>query len=301
MATLDLLKNSRRNRGLKGPVGDAWTKACDELGLDFHRSAGNADGVVQRFDVSVSLMGSNDNVRTKYVVTVDAPHAPAFKLTPAPLDGDPIDLTFEGMVSIDTQNRSGMLDFLTTDRRQAIMEVLQNWSHVTMTNSSVAIATDGVETNAAAIVSTVKQLVSVADSFAPCWAEVQLDEVSVLDDLFNAPRSAQEVADRFDRLYKIAEVNWCGEILQVGEIEATGRRVVVFIGTSGGPLWSCDNELGQMWAGRVVALTTIDPDVAVQKGDVVSFTGALRHLDAEKRVFRIEDFATLKPLQASTA
>ena len=41
-------------------------------------------------------------------------------------------------------------------------------------------------------------------------------------------------------------------------------------------------------SGRVVALSVVDPEIDVERGDVVNVTGSLLNLDPAKRLFRIE-------------
>jgi len=50
---------------------------------------------------------------------------------------------------------------------------------------------------------------------------------------------------------------------------------------------SADGQTAE--SGRVVALTVLDPELSVARGDIVSFDGALLNLDPKKRMFRVED------------
>jgi len=162
-------------------------------------------------------------------------------------------------------------------------------------NARAFCTTPGVATDPVEIVSAMEQLFCLAEASIPCWIEVPLDEGSVLDDLFNAGRDNDEIMARFVDLYQANEVTWTGEVVQIGALEKQGRRIAVLVGSADGLAWSGKVQSGTMWGGRVVAMTLIAADEECERGDVVTFTGALRHLDATRRTFRIEHYGTLKP------
>lgn len=286
---LSLVKTITK-QNLKAQSVEAWTKAGDQLGLSLQTRAATAQGTVGGYDVFMSLVTVDSAVHTKYVIELDAPHAPEFTLTASKRSAEAEELAFEDLVDIATDDRLNMLDFLTRDRREIISSTIERWHSTVVTASRVVVVgPEGAERDSEEIVSSIEHLVALADAMSPCWTEVALDEGAVLGDLFSPTRSVDQVSERFDRLYKAGEVTWTGEILQVGEREKRGRRAVVLVGASSAP-----SKFGTMWGGRVVAITLLDPDTEGVKGDVVTFSGALRNLDAAKRLFRIEDSSTWK-------
>ena len=108
--------------------------------------------------------------------------------------------------------------------------------------------------------------------------EVRLDEVTVLNDLFDSGLDESGIAARFQQVYQGREVAWTGEVLRVGSTERGVQRVAAFIG-------SADGENPE--SGRVVALTAIAAEPVVQTGDVVAFSGSLVNLDTSQRLFHV--------------
>jgi len=162
-----------------------------------------------------------------------------------------------------------------------VLHLLQRFPDARITNHHARVWSDGIEGDHDVLVRTVRTLTEMANSFDPVWVEVELDERSVLEDLFNSARNNDQIKERFDNLYRGSGVNWTGEIVQVGAIDdRVGRRVAVLVG-------SADGQSAE--SGRVVALTVVDPSLSVTRGQIVSFEGALLHLDARKRMFRVED------------
>jgi hypothetical protein len=106
----------------------------------------------------------------------------------------------------------------------------------------------------------------------------RLDEVTVLDDLFNSDLDGAATTARFQQIYQGHKVNWTGEVLRVGAIERGMQRVAVFVG-------SADGENPE--SGRVVALTTMKPEPVVVEGDIVGFSGSLVNLDVTQRLFHV--------------
>ena len=108
--------------------------------------------------------------------------------------------------------------------------------------------------------------------------EVRLDEVTVLNDLFNADLDEAGITARFNQVYHGRDVTWSGEVLRVGASDGGSQRIAAFIGSADGS--SPDS-------GRVVALTAVGPETPVTEGDVVTFSGSLVNLDASQRLFHV--------------
>jgi len=266
MSALDLVKHRRRSMSLRGLAGDVWAVACELLGIELQRSAAVAKGTIGGHAVSVGLVGHGNDLRTEFRIALETPHAPRFSASPA--DGNPqvdglIDLSFEGLVSVTADDADAMQQFLTPERRQLIQEVIQRWSDALITDTEAVVSVPGIATDAAEMVASTMKLVSLASSISPCWADMALDEGSVLDDLFNGNRSTHQIEDRFDRLYRGSEITWTGEILQLGAVEGQGRLALILLGSS-----PAQGQAGTMW---------------------------LHRLDGNRRMFKIDTVDSWKP------
>lgn len=259
---------------------DRWRDACDDLSVTL---TGDAAETVAH-EVSISLIGAGDRVRTQYSVRIDALSSPQFTLTrrvPSSTSEKigTNDSRFEEAVEAKTNDQSALVRYLNPERRSMILQLVSRMPDAVITNESVSASSKGAGKDSIKVSGAISRLIEVAEAMRPSWAEVALDERSVLHDLFNSDRDVDGVTRRFEELYAGNTVNWIGEVLQVGAVDHAGRRAAVLIGTA-------DGKTAE--SGRVVALTALDPDVEVVAGDVVRVSGSMWNLDPKKRFFRIE-------------
>jgi len=266
---------------ISSPITEVWRTACEAL----NGRKASTDALIDGHEVGIALRNdANRGVWTDYRVHVGTCLAPDFTLVKgsiannaAPIDTG--DSRFDNMVAIDTDSPAALVEFLTAERRLAILQLLMQEPTARVTNTSISARSKGVQRLSSKVGLTMQRLVDVADVMPPSWVNVALDERSVLKDLFDSGRDAEGVAERFDTLYWGNEVTWTGQVVQVGSVDAVGRRVAVYIGTADGQ---------NAASGRVIALTAVDPEMVVEEGDVVKITGGLWNLDPTKRFFRIE-------------
>jgi len=299
MSAIDLVKQPLRSRGLRGDAAESWETACVRLGIDFNRGAKACSGLVGGHPVSMSLVGSGSGVQTRFSVALDATHAPEFSIVQSLAGWMPsislIELSFDEAVAIQCADEDAMMTYLTRERRQDILRSMERWPNATITNTEAVATVPGIEANSEEIVESLILLAVLAESLSPCWTEVAVDEGSVLGDLFKSTRTDTEIEQRFDRLYKGAEVTWTGEVVHVGDQQTDRQLAVVMIGSGERAARPGKPKAGTMWGGRVVALTRLDADSSARKGDVVTMNGALRDIDGSRRMFRIDDFESWKP------
>jgi len=298
-----LTKPRSKRSPLHVATEDAWGAASEALDIDlFWTDTAEGPfvaGWVGDYEVTVAAMGEKHRVRTAYTVKFDAPEAPSFVMAKSFTNAcprlDTRNAEFDAIVAGKTSDPGQLRSFLTPGRREAVLELMADWPLAQIKSNEITITTNGLESDAATIVDSVVRIVGVADLFE--WTSVAdfhlnpgqgvvdapsqlaLDEVSVLSDLFDSGLDIAATAARFEDTYKGQEVTWFGEILTVGAHERSGQRIAALVGSADGQTTT---------SGRVVALTVVPPSTRPVVGDVVSFTGSLRHLEARRRLFRIE-------------
>lgn len=223
---------------------------------------------------------------------------------------------FDAVVSVQTDQPELLSRFLTGPRRAAILRLLTYFPAAQITNREAHLFTVGIEEEQDKLVDSICHLVATAETFdRPAYTndeinsatheepqagsspaqtvpqngqhnhgdsdlltEVRLDEVTVLNDLFNSGLDDAAMVARFEQVYQGRDVSWTGEVLRVGSTERGMQRVAAFVGSADG---------SNPESGRVVALTAVKPQPPVTEGDVVSFSGSLVKLDVAQRMFHV--------------
>jgi len=109
--------------------------------------------------------------------------------------------------------------------------------------------------------------------------QVRLDEVSLFADLFGRSLTDDQIAHRFEQLYRGHDVRWTGEIVRIGSPDHRGRqRIAALVGSANGQSAA---------SGRVVAMASIDPTPIRRPGEVIAIAGSLINLDVAQRMFHI--------------
>lgn len=262
---------------------DVWRVACDGLSSSAFiddRGAVDVRGTqpgMFSHDVSITLVADrNRNVRTQYDVALDAQIAPEFTLRKRVgarqqssfTAGDAL---FDAAAIVETENHHALRTYLTPERRLAICKLLAQVPDARITKQKASVRSKGVDQNPATVAQVMQPLLDAAESMSPSWVDIPLDEQSVLADLFDTGNNPTLVEKRFQDLYLGNSVRWTGEVLEVGGVDATGRRIAMFVGNAS--------------SGRVIAYASVKPTSTLAAGDVMTIEGALWKLDARKRSF----------------
>lgn len=254
-----------------------WREACEELSV-----SGGRDTVSHEVDISL-VNGPDGAVQTKYSVFLDAAVTSQFDLRrrvgrPTQQEVDTWGQQFADVVAITTADSRRLRTYLTNERRSVIVQLLQRFPTAKISNEALTGFARGTDPDRAQAVLKLGQLVDAAAILQPMWADVPLDERSVIADLFGSYRDVDGISDRFEDLYRGSVVRWTGEAVQVGEAGHSQRWAAMLVG-------SADGRTAE--SGRVVAMAAVDPETEMERGDVISFEGMLVHLDAKKRYLRI--------------
>jgi len=276
----------------------AWISATSELGIQLVPTG--AEGHVNAHAVSVSpVTGKRKKKHTQYNVKFDASDAPPFRLIkrgehdiPVVDTGNP---DFDEWVVVQTHDPERLAKFLTEPRRAAIIRTLNYWPAALISNSDIHLTMPGIEDDQDRIVDAVCQLVATAETFdrsaderpapraktetADVLTDVRLDEMTVLNDLFNSGLPADQIDVRFDQVYKGRNVRWTGEVIRVGSVDDAGRQTIAAL------VGSADGLSTK--SGRVVAVSSVAADANVAAGSVLAISGSLANLDAAQRMFHI--------------
>jgi len=190
----------------------AWQAACVELGVELSTGSSplrkSVAGYVNGHEISISLVGGAEGkgLRTQYSVRFDAPHAPPFFMVKRFDDREYLSVDtgnpyFDAAVASESSNAPALAHFLADDRRSKVLHLLHRFPDARITTHHARVWSEGIEENHEVLVSTVRTLTEIADSFDPAWVEVELDERSVLADLFDSARNESEIKARFEKLY----------------------------------------------------------------------------------------------------
>lgn len=258
-------------------LADMWRGICAELSLE-----DGPDTVTHDVDIAL-VHGPDGQVQTKYSVGLDSAVRLPFVLErrvgrPGPLDVKIWGQQFADLVSVTTADHRTLVNFLNRERRSMILQLMQRFRTARISNKDLSVWVNGTEPDRAKAICNMGQLVGTATILRPCWADVALDERSVMQDLFGSGRDLAGTSQRFEDLYRGNAVHWVGEAMQVGEAGHRERWAAMLVGSADGR---------SLASGRVVAMVSIAPDIDMDRGDVVSFGGTLLGLDAQKRYFRI--------------
>lgn len=121
----------------------------------------------------------------------------------------------------------------------------------------------------------------------PSLLAADLDVPSVMTDLFANNRPSYEVEERFSNAYRGAAVTWSGTVLNSRAFasdrdfgNSPGLKATVNVGSLGD---------GRLVSDQIDAIVELDSDAAVERGDVITFTGTLHRVDRFMRNIYITD------------
>lgn len=321
-----VLRKSRAKRKTVAAWAGAADELGLELAAGDSKLGPVARGRVNNHIVTVApaTMGTGRAARlhTVYSVKFEAPEAPKFALRKRVSANRPVVDTgnpkFDAVVEVDTDNAPLLSRYLTAPRRAAILRLLMHWPDSTIGNREAHLATIEIEQDQLDIVDAVCHLVAAAETFdrptrrspvvvdgmtgvaagiqshgdqlatadasaageGDVLTEIRLDEMTVIEDLFDTGLSTEQTAVRFAQIYQGRQVTWSGEVVRSSPIDdgARAQRIAALIGSADGQ---------DPRSGRVVAITTVGPEPVLEPGDVVTFSGELANLVAERRLFQL--------------
>lgn len=114
-----------------------------------------------------------------------------------------------------------------------------------------------------------------------------LDQQSVIDDLFSTTRYGIKIDARYAEAFHGRGITWTGEVEQ-----SRGYRSDADFGTEPGTKTTVNlGSVGQssLFSNRVKAVIDLPEDTTVGRGDAITFTGTLLHIDRFTRTFYVRD------------
>ncbi len=149
-------------------VNGAWADAADELGLRYRGggllSGPTISGEVDSVPVDVVTEPDRANGLTMTRTTVRYPspgvdfHLAAGSTTGAAATGD---ATFDGRFAVTSDAPATVDEFLTPERRSALVDLLEAYPSLEVTGTEVTVVTTGTVANVETVVGTVRDLVAV--------------------------------------------------------------------------------------------------------------------------------------------